>query len=60
MIAARDRPRHRIGKQPMFRSQKPVKAKKKEKKEISPERLAFLKYLGDLEEDQNAAAGAQK
>ena len=56
MIEARNKPRHKVGKQPMYRSQKPVKAKKVEKKIIDPDRLAMLMYLGDLEEDSTAAA----
>ena len=55
-IADRERPRHRVGKQPMFRSAKKSVKKKEAPKEIDPEKLAFLQYLGDLEEDANAAA----
>ena len=42
----------------MVRSQKPSIKRKEVQKEIDPERLAFLLYLGNLseEEDQNAAA----
>ena len=52
----RKRPRHRIGKQPMVRSQKHSIKRVEAPKEIDPERLAFLQYLGDLDEDPNAAA----
>ena len=46
----RTKKRVRIGKQPMFMSAKPVKAKKKEEKKIDPEKQAFLDYIGVLEE----------
>ena len=39
----------------MVRSQKRSVKKVEVAKEIDPERLAFLAYLGDLEEDLNAA-----
>ena len=58
MIQARSKPRHRIGKQPMFRSQKEIKEKKEAPKEIDADRLAMLRYLGDLEEDPTAAVAA--
>ena len=58
MIEARNKPRHKVGKQPMFRSQKPQKKKKKETKVIDPDRLAMLMYLGDLEADTTAGAAA--
>jgi len=38
--------RVRIGKQPMFRSTKRSIKKVEITKEIDPEKLAFLKYLG--------------
>ena len=44
--------RYRIGKQPMFRSTKKSYKKKEIVKEIDPEKLAFLKYLGQLEEEE--------
>jgi len=40
----------------MFRSAKKSVKKKEALKEIDPEKLAFLLYLGDLEEDPNVAA----
>ena len=43
--------RVRIGKQPMFRSKKKSKKKVEVKKEIDPEKLAFLKYLGQYEDE---------
>ena len=39
----------------MVRSQKRSVKKVEVAKEIDPEKLAFLAYLGDLEEDLNAA-----
>lgn len=56
MIEARDKVRHRVGKQPMFRSQRKQETKKEAPKKIDPERLNFLRYLEGLEEDPNAAA----
>lgn len=44
----------------MFRSQKEIKEKKEAPKEIDADRLAMLRYLGDLEEDPTAAAAASK
>ena len=40
MIAARDRPRHRVGKQPMVRSEKRAMKKKTKVKVVDPETLA--------------------
>ena len=57
LIAQRMKPRHRVGKQPMVRSQKPVKKKNTEKKEIDPEKLAFMMYLGVLD-DETTVGGA--
>ena len=51
MIEQRNKPRYRIGKQQMLRSQKPRMQKKKKKKEIDPEKLAFMTYLGYTEGD---------
>ena len=56
MVQARNKPRHRVGKQPMFRSQKELITKEEAPKEIDPDRMAMLQYLGDLEEDAQAAA----
>lgn len=50
MIAARDRPRFRVGKQPMVRSEKPTKKKEEKKVIVDPETLARQMYLGNLEE----------
>ena len=48
----RDKPRYRVGKQPMWRSMKKSVKKKKAKKAIDPEKLAFLTYLGHIEGDE--------
>jgi len=44
----------------MVRSQKRSIKKVEAPKEIDPERLAFLAYLGDLDEDVDAAAAEVK
>jgi hypothetical protein len=49
MIMMRDKKRVRIGKQPAVRSQKPSIKQVETVKEVNPERLAFLMYLGHLE-----------
>ena len=36
----------------MIRSKKPVKEQKKQEKQVDPEQLAFLKYLGQLDEEE--------
>lgn len=48
----KNKKRFRIGKQPMFRSVKRSKKKVEQKKEIDPEKLAFLKYLGQFDEEE--------
>ena len=48
----KNKKRVRIGKQPMFRSVKRSKKKVEQKKEIDPEKLAFLKYLGQFDEEE--------
>lgn len=48
----KNKKRFRIGKQPMFRSVKRSKKKVEHKKEIDPEKLAFLKYLGQFDEEE--------
>ena len=42
-----------------MRSQKPTLKRVEVKKEISPDRLAFLKYLGNLDEEEGEVGGAQ-
>ena len=59
MNEMKNKKRVRIGKQPMFRSVERSKKKVEKKQEIDPEKLAFLKYLGQYdEEDQLAPAAA--
>ena len=49
---SRDRDVFKGGRQLQFRSEKePLKQKKKQKKE-DPEKIAMLKFLGDLEENE--------
>ena len=36
----------------MIRSKKPVKEQKKQEKQVDHEQLAFLKYLGQLDEEE--------
>ena len=55
MNLKRDKPRNRVGKQPMVRSQKRSIKRVEAPKEIDPEKLAFLQYLGDLDEMTEAA-----
>ena len=49
----KNKKRVRIGKQPMFRSTKKSIKKVVVKKEINPEKLAFLKYLGQFDEEED-------
>ena len=49
--------RERWGKVRMVRSTKPSIKKVEAPKEIDPEKLAFLQYLGNLEEDEEEGAG---
>ena len=60
MIQQRERPRHRQGKQPMFRSAKKSVKKKEKVEKIDPDQLAFRLYLGELEAGPNQGAAAQK
>ena len=48
--------RVRIGKKPMFRSNKLNKKKKKVVKEMDTDKLAFLRYLGQLDEIEEVVA----
>uniref|UniRef100_A0A7S3I4J1 Uncharacterized protein n=1 Tax=Favella ehrenbergii TaxID=182087 RepID=A0A7S3I4J1_9SPIT len=50
----KNKKRVRIGKQPMFRSVKRSKKKVEATKEVDPEKLAFLKYLGQFDDDEVA------
>ena len=56
LIQQREKQRHRVGKQPMWRSKKKTLRLKTPPKEIDPDRMAFLQYLGNLEEDEAQAA----
>ena len=42
----KNKKRNRVGKQPMFRSTKRSIKKVEVTKEIDPDKLAFMKYLG--------------
>ena len=52
--------RIKFGKMNMVRSQKPSIKRKEVQKEIDPERLAFLQYLGNLSEEEDQGAAASK
>lgn len=52
MNLQRAKKRYRVGKQPAIRSRKPEKKAKEKVKEIDPERVAFLQYLGHLSEEE--------
>ena len=52
--------RIKFGKMNMVRSQKPSIKRKEVQKEIDPERLAFLQYLGNLSEEEEQGAAATK
>ncbi len=55
LLEMRNKKRVRIGKQPMIRSTKPSHKKKVVQKEIDPEQLAFLLYLGNLDQDNDTS-----
>lgn len=46
------------GKKERFRSDKPMKKSKKKEKQIDPDELAKLRYLGNYEEEENARQAA--
>ena len=48
--------RIKFGKMHMVHSRKPSIKRKEVKKEIDPERLAFLQYLGHLSEEEDSSA----
>jgi len=56
MNEQRAKKRHRVGKQPMVRSQKRSIKKVEATKEINAEKMAFLKYLGHFDEEEDAPA----
>jgi len=56
----KNRKRERWGKVRMLRSTKPSIKKVEAPKEIDPEKLAFLQYLGNLEEDEEEGAPANQ
>ena len=50
--------RERWGKVRMLRSSKPSMKKVEVKKEMDPEKKAFLLYLGNLEDEEDEMGGA--
>ncbi len=52
LIKQRQRPRYRVGKQPMYVSKKFTKIKKEKAKQEDPEKMAFRKYLGQLSDEE--------
>lgn len=56
MNEQRAKKRYKVGKQPMWRSKKKNKKRKEVQKEVDPDKIAFLQYLGHLTDDEDQAA----